>query len=439
MNAMNKAARYASENMTEEEKSALILSTLADEAFALHFLEDVYASGHTAGTWGVASVRKGTHDYYNEKGLEIETWDGKRFISLGDAFMRPQDADLAAVSVQLSLEQLIKAATGEWTLDYERDIQASVNTPDTFNVCKNSFMPMRRTTDAVPSGKMDQLNYLPEVLLKTPVPGLATGLGEIPRFRSELGMFYGLSSSLNGGSVLGGFGENQNTGGAYGGLEANLRFGLGLDGVLNQAGDGLVFLQGGFRQDASSSNKFTDVGGTAIPPGAIPAAIPGRSAYNVRLRLPFWLIPGDMIIAGPILALVSPKSLSKMAVTAGNGGLIPWQSGIATPIGRFQFVLGREVGVSFYGIRENSLLIPGKNGTVYLSYSSTKFEFPILEYNPVRSFSMDQSSSMIVQFTTGIDFPHNASVISPVGEPVPQLKPVWNVGVRIIFDWRRYL
>ena len=38
-----------------------------------------------------------------------------------------------------------------------------------------------------------------------------------------------------------------------------------------------------------------------------------------------------------------------MAVTAGNGGLIPWQSGWATSIGRFQFVLGRELGITFYG------------------------------------------------------------------------------------------
>lgn len=438
MSAMSKAARYAQMDLTDEEKSALLLAALADEAFALHFLEDVYASGHTAGTWGVASVRKGTHDYYNEKGLEIETWDGKRAISLGDAFMRKQDAEFAAASVQLSLEQFIKSATGEWVVDYERDVLASANAPDTLNVCKNNFMPLRTLAEVEPSGKVVALGYLPDVLVKTPVPGLATGLGEIPRFRSELGMFYGISSSLNGGSVLGGFGKDQNTGGALGGIEANIRFGLGLDGVLNQAGDGLVFLQAGFRQDASSANKVGDASGTPIPPGSVPSAIPGRSAYNLRLRVPFWLIPGDLLIAGPILALVAPKAMASMAVTAGNGGLIPWQSGMATPIGRFQFVLGREVGVSFYGIKENGILIPGANGLTYLSYSSTKFDFPILEFQPFRTFSLDQSSSAIIQLTTGIDLPHGASVILPVGEPVPELKPVWNVGVRIIFDWRRY-
>jgi hypothetical protein len=43
-----------------------------------------------------------------------------------------------------------------------------------------------------------------------------------------------------------------------------------------------------------------------------------------------------------------------------------------------------------------------------------------------------------MQLTAGVDFPHGASVILPAGEPLPELKPVWNVGVRIIFDWRRY-
>ena len=41
-------AKLFNEKFAEEERSQLILSALADEAFALHFLEDIYASGHTA-------------------------------------------------------------------------------------------------------------------------------------------------------------------------------------------------------------------------------------------------------------------------------------------------------------------------------------------------------------------------------------------------------
>jgi hypothetical protein len=46
-----------------------------------------------------------------------------------------------------------------------------------------------------------------------------------------------------------------------------------------------------------------------------------------------------------------------MAVTAANGGLIPWQLGWATRFGRFQFVLGREVGVAFYGLQSGDTLL----------------------------------------------------------------------------------
>jgi hypothetical protein len=48
-----------------------------------------------------------------------------------------------------------------------------------------------------------------------------------------------------------------------------------------------------------------------------------------------------------------------MEVGAANGGLIPWQAGVATRFGRFQFVLGREVGLSFYrNGSDHPLLIP---------------------------------------------------------------------------------
>ena len=134
-----------------------------------------------------------------------------------------------------------------------------------------------------------------------------------------------------------------------GGMEANIRFGLGLDGVLNQSGDGLIFIQAGWRQDGASSNTFVYSSSSAAT-NSLASAIPARSAYNLRLRLPFCLIPGDLILASPLL-LFSPNTYKKMGIAAVNGGLIPWQSGIASSIGRFQLILGREVGLTFYGLR----------------------------------------------------------------------------------------
>jgi hypothetical protein len=265
--AINKAARYAAGSLTAQEKSALMLSALADEAFSLHFLEDAYAAGHIAGTWGDVSIRKGTHDYYNEKGLEVVSWDGKRMVMKGDAFMRAEDATIAARDVRISLEQFIDAASGKLKIDYASDTVSSKNKPDSFNVCKNNFMP----------GRKADVMLLAPVLIKTPVPGLATGAGEFPRFRSEMGKFVGISSSLDASSLSGGFGANQTHPGAVGGIEANLRLGFGMEGVLNEAGDGLVFLQFGWKLDGASSMPF---GGTSDQNTAnsLTAAIPGRSA-----------------------------------------------------------------------------------------------------------------------------------------------------------------
>jgi hypothetical protein len=58
LSAFRKAARISDESLSELEKSKLALAALADEAFALHFLQDAFAAGHVAGTWGNASLPK---------------------------------------------------------------------------------------------------------------------------------------------------------------------------------------------------------------------------------------------------------------------------------------------------------------------------------------------------------------------------------------------
>jgi len=133
-----------------------------------------------------------------------------------------------------------------------------------------------------------------------------------------------------------------------------------------------------------------------------------------------------------------------MAVQAANGGLIPWQAGIATPIGRFQFVLGREVGLSFYRSRRNDPMLiqtPGVGPTnvTLVALRSLQVELPILEYRPFRSFALDQSSSLVMQFYAGFDTPLHSSVVSPAGAPKPELRTIGLGGIRVVFDWRYYL
>ncbi|WP_224484719.1 hypothetical protein [Robertkochia aurantiaca] len=418
-------------DLREEQRSSILRAALANETFALHFIEDVYAAGHVAGTWGSAAQRKGTHDHYNEAGLEIETWDDQSAVLTGDAYMRVEDADLAARAVQTSLEQFCSVMLQEMNSKVNSATDKEIS-PSTFDVCSNTDMP---------EAEFD-LNLLHEVLKGTPKPGLKEGLGELERFRAELGPFIGVSSSLEGGSLNGGFGPDQNQTTFIGSIEANLIIGLGLDGVMNKAGDGLTFVQLGWRQDSPTTSQFTDPE-LNYQGSSVTSTIPGRSAFNFRMRMPFWLIPGDLILVAPILAWASPQTYQRMAVTAGNGGLIPWQSGISTPIGRFQFVLGREVGVSLYGrgrVRE-SLIVPVTSFTdpYLLAYRSTKWDFPFLEYQPTRIFSNTQSATLKFQFSFGVDVPSKVEVLSPEIAEEVVLENVWYMGLRMVFNWRRYL
>jgi hypothetical protein len=436
--AISKASLLANQNLTQEERSIIILSALADEAFAIHFLQDVFASGHAAGTWGDASQRKGTHDYYNEMGLKASTWEGENVVLTGDAWMRYEDADRAANVVMISLEQLLDATLGKYPeIIYKRDDK--IPGPENFNVCQNNYMPPHGSNPAFEK-------LLTDVFIKTPVPALVQGLGELPRFRAEIGTFVGISPAVKGSLINGGFGLNQETGGVIGGLEVAARFGVGLDGVLNESGDGLLFIAAGWRQDGSSSTGV--VGEIELQNyGNLLAAIPGRSAFNARLRLPFYVLPGDLLILGPILFLIDMEALTTVGVSAVNGGLIPWQAGIETSIGRIQFVLGREVAVYFYGrTKERDALFnvstndEGQEQLNILSYRSTLFEFPIVEYRPFKTFEVEQRSSMFIQIYGGFDIPSNVEVLSSSGdiESTPELKTVWNIGLRLIFDWRHY-
>jgi hypothetical protein len=436
--AIAKISRINSNNLTPEERSVLILSALADEAFALHFLQDVFAAGHVAGTRGDASQRKGTHDYYNEYGLKVSTWEGESLVLTGDAWMRHEDSEIASIAVRMSLEAFLKAASNGFN-DQPILNEINLTTPEDFNVCTNNFMP------AIKTGTNFILSLQP-IFMKTPIPGLSQGLGEFPRFRAELGAFVGFSPSVRGWLFSGGFGNGQETIGVSGGLEVAARLGIGLDGVLNESGDGLAFLDVGWRQDGSSSTEVLDVEQLRAY-GNVYSTIPGRSAFSARLRIPFYTLPGDLLILGPLLFFIDQEALTSVGVSAVNGGLIPWQAGIETSFGRFQFVLGREIAVYLYGrTKTPDALVTystGENGVedlFVISYRSTTVEFPIVEYRPFRSFDADQRSSLFIQLYGAADFPHNVQVLESLSGTTipPDLKTVWHLGLRLIFDWRHY-
>ena len=419
LRALNRAGSIARGLVPAEARADAVRAALGDEAFALHFLEDSFAAGHVAGNWGRSATRKGTHDFYNERGLALATWNGDRFVGQGDAFMKAADADRAANAVRDSLAQLVDSFEGKVQLTDPDDSKYAV--ADSFNVCTEAQFPTA-------AGTRQDINLVVPILMQTPMPALGKGAGELPRFRSEMGAFVGLSTGFRGGLLTHGFGPGEDGVSTTSGIELAGRFGIGMDGVVDQSSDGLIFVEGGVREDTSASGAYT---------------VPGRGAITARLRVPFWLIPGDVVVAAPVLAFLSPVRLQKMAVGAVNGGLIPWQAGIATRAGRIQMVLGREVGVSIFrngGDHPFPLPTPGVSpaNTPLVSLNSLQVEFPIFEYRLFRTFSVNQSSGLTLQPYVGFDTPTSISVVSPANAPKPDAHTIVTTGVRVVFDWRHY-
>jgi hypothetical protein len=435
LSALRQAQRLSRGSLPEPEFAALARAALADEAFALHFLQDVFAAGHVAGTRGDASQRKGTHDYYNEHGLEVRTWEGKTLILKGDAWMRPQDADRAAIAIQASLQQFLEASEGKGAFATFRLKEPLMVAPDTMNTCLLEVMPARDIEQGLGA-------LLTDIVRSTPVPGLSEGEGELPRFRSEIGPFIGIVPAMRFAYLARAFGEGQTVAGISGGLEGAIRLGLGLDGVMNESGDGLVFLDLGLRLDAPSSmSVYEDA--LIQEFGSIFSAIPSRSAFTVRIRMPFWVIPFDLLLAAPLLLPTSPPKYTQMATVAANGGLLPWQAGLATSFGRFQFVLGREVGASFFGYIGNARFLlpvgdPADENAVLANVRSIQLDFPVIEYMPFRTFSTDQSSSLVIQLFGGVDIPISTADLFPPEDPGPSVYSVWQLGLRAAFRWRHY-
>jgi hypothetical protein len=309
---------------------------------------------------------------------------------------------------------------------------------DSFDICKSVTFPDRGV--GLGSGRSAYGPVLAEALLNTPVPGLGPGLGALPRARSEVGPFIGVAASINGRVVGGGFEESQDKAGLVAGLDLAFRVGVGLEGALGDAGDGLAFAQIGLTTDTVSTNKFSESGLGRLE-SSLSAAIPSRGAVSTRIRMPYYVIPGDLLWLSPMY-FFNKEKYAQIAVAASNGGVLGWQQAIATPFGRFQFVLGRELGVSWYGLfGDPQLLAPPVPPAIVpraVVFKSVYYEVPIVEYRPYRSFSANQSSAILFQLFAGADVPYGDKVVAPVGAPSPHLRTLWVVGVRMTFDWRYY-
>jgi len=437
--AMRLAAELEAGRVPADKRSEVALAALASEAYGDHFLEDSFAAGHIAGTWGDLPTRKGTHDYYNVNGLDAEGWNGKPMLLFGDANMTPTDLARASASVRESFDQVLDAAAAGWALkadaeaiplDWARKVQ-------TLGTCTDDQMP-----DA-PTIPKPLVAASAEILLETPRPGRKPPEGALPRFRSEIGPFLGLAAGLSGGTADGGFESTDSPSRAAGTMDIGARVGVGLEDVLGEASDGQIFLQAGVLQEIGAKDACANPCSAAGLVTNLALRTPPRKAIATRLRLPFWLIPGDLIVAAPILVPFAPKTYAKMAMQAASGGVIPWQTGLSTFLGRVQFVAGREIGASFFGYSggEDQLFVstPGAATSLsVISLRSIRFDVPLVEIRPFRSFATTQAAAVVIQIGVSFDKPTKITVLAPAGGPEPDLKTVKSVYLRLAFDWRHY-
>jgi len=356
------------------------------EAFAAHFLEDLFASGHIVGTVGNVATRKGTHDSYGESGLDVRTWRGISYEAHGDAFMKEVDLAHASEAVARGLAQLLHAATGDVDLVDRADgmpLAVAERLID-FDVCRETLMP----AGLVP---YRMLPVVEEVVVDTPVPARSTSL--LPRTRAEIGVFAGVASGVR---VIGGGASPDAARVAGGGeFEIAFRFGASLTDVVGPRGDGHLYLEIG---RSLGADAFSD-------------SVSGQSSrYYVRrsnklgLRLPFLLVPGDLIVLAPVLAIASPRTLEAVAITSAYGGLIPWQRPILTRAGELQLMIGRKVDVYLYD-RHDAI----DDGTGRLvSYRTVSVGTPIIEWRPLRRYAQGSALGLSVRFLVGAEVPFGA-------------------------------
>jgi len=424
-------------------RATLARQVLATEAFAIHFLEDTFSAGHVAGIWGSAAERKGTHDYYCEFGLDSPSWSGSPMVMLGDAHMRPQDLKRTADAVALSLGQVFEATrAGSPTARAASAIGAEdVRGAAAYDSCTATRQATATVTDKT-------LPLVEPVAAKTPIPSRGQNDVHVPHFRQEIGPFVGFSGDLTGGLEFGGYQSGNGDARWYGGAEVEFRIGVGLEALTGSTGAGQAFLGVGYSyetpQNGPSGSQFAAAG---VP------VVPARRGITVRLRVPFYIIPFDLILVAPVLAWASPSAMTNMGIVAASGGLLRYERAFNTPIGAFQLLIGREVAATFYGyagdrvenigVAAPGATVPYNSDLVFLSYRVLSFDFPTFEYRPLREYATNQALTFAIQFGWGVEFPNQVRYVSKLTVPAatgptPDLATAWMIYMRIHFDTRYY-
>ncbi|HET9597215.1 MAG TPA: hypothetical protein VFP65_16625 [Anaeromyxobacteraceae bacterium] len=434
--ALGLAQRLAAGEVPGAERGAAAREVLALEGFALHWLEDIYSSGHDVGTWGDVAWRKGTHDYYSEFGLDTVDWKGRPVVAFGDANMAAADLERASSAVAVSLTQLARALRpGDELGQLVKGWGSGPAAVRAFDACKEKGQPTLKGPGGIGSHFADQIERMPK-------PARGPGEVHVPRFRDELGPFVSVFGAVGGGV---GFGSAAGTS-ATGSLSAGVRVGYGADSLTGSIGTGIAFLEAGFAaQSAQKGRCEGDPGCAALGPAAFFPRVPARTGLALGLRLPFWVLPGDMLILGPVLALTSPERLAKVGVEAASGGLLPYERSFLTGAGVFQVVVGREFRVVLFGyagsppvaVLPSGAAPDGTTQYAVVEFKEVQLQFPVLEWTPFRTFATQLTFATQVQLGFSVGLP-STQVLFPAGASFSTGLP-WQIWVRGAFDGRYFL
>lgn len=433
--ALALAQRLAAAEIPAADRAVAARDVIALEGFSIHWLEDIYASGHSVGTWGSNAWRKGTHDYYNEFGIDTVDWKGRTVQAFGDGNMKPSDLARASAAVADSLRQLADALRpGDELGKLAGSFGQGPAIIRSFDSCKEMGQPPAK-------GSPQMATHFQEQIERMPRPALGPGEVHVPRFRDELGPFVGAYGALSGGVAFGSAAQTS----ATGSVGAGLRLGFGSEGLTGSVGTGIAFLEAGFEAETAQKNSCGDAPGCAvIGTAALFPQAPARTGLSLGMRMPFWLIPGDMLLLGPALALASPAALSKVGVEAASGGLVPWQQSFTTGAGIFQVIAGREVRVVLFGYFSDVLAVvpggtlpDGSNPYVVVKFQSVQLEFPVLEWTPFRTFATQLTFAAQLQLGFTVGLIASQEVLYPVGASFSS-GPSWSIWLRGTFDGRYF-
>jgi len=426
------ALRLAAALGSDGANADLVSRVLALEAYALHFLQDMFSSGHVVGTWGDAATRKGTHDYYCAHGYSTTTWSGQHWILYGDAHITPVDLSRAARAMARSMTQVVAAAdaareAGGAVADARALAFASLDS------CQSVAHPAGLPMDAAVAPAIEA------VLVDTPLPGRGPDSASWPRHRADFGPFIGLESSLSLGGSFGGYGSNSR---AFSELGMGVRIGYGLEDVVAIVNSGTMYLHLGLVRQSEQRDICSDGCGTELGSATLPR-VPSRAGVALGLRMPFYVVPGDLLLLAPVLALVSPTELTRVAIRAASGGLIPWQRTFATPVGYVEMVAGRIVDATFHGASARVRTFAyvdddlGEPALASVGFRSVTLTFPLVEYTPLRMFAQTLTAALQIQLAYAIDLPFDMTNYG--GGAAPEWGPAHMFLMRLSLTGRGYL